>query len=470
MGLISRVKHQLFGYDAVATKPTRRKAPVTTLRSEDAEQTSRDRRALVATTRDLARNFSVAAWAIRKHLDYVSTFSFQSKTGDTALDTRIEELVAWWSRPQNFDVAGRHGRHRFTKLLETSRTRDGDVLTLKMADGRLQAIEGDRIRVPDGGFPSTLGLDPDEFVHGVQVDRYGAARAYSICKRNGDRMEFDRILRATFTVPLGYYERFDQVRGVSPLSTAINPLRDVYDNIDLALAKAKVQQLFAMVITSQAADAVGINTPTEDTDGDGTEDDKYECDVGKGPVKLEMDPGDDAKFLTDNTPSSNFQDFMSIVIAVGLKALDIPYTFYDATKGTYSANRQDLLIYEQSAANKRADVRDVLDNLTAWRLGLFIADGILELPAGMQLTDLAWEWQPHGLPWIDPLKEVNADVEAVRAGLASVPEVTKRRGRDAFDIADEQAEYLKYRESIGLPPLDTATTPEPPSEDDNSDE
>jgi len=97
----------IFGYDAVESK-NRRQAPTGRLRSEDKELLPHQRRKLTSASRDIHRNFTIAAWAIRKHLDYVSTFSFQSRTGSAELDGRIEDLTDWWSRPANCDVAARH--------------------------------------------------------------------------------------------------------------------------------------------------------------------------------------------------------------------------------------------------------------------------------------------------------------------------------------------------------------------------
>ena len=62
--------------------------------AEDKHLNVSGRKKLIDTTRDLYRNFAPAAWAIRKHLDYTSTFSFQARTGDDALNRRIEEFLA----------------------------------------------------------------------------------------------------------------------------------------------------------------------------------------------------------------------------------------------------------------------------------------------------------------------------------------------------------------------------------------
>src|SRR6185436_3946763 len=93
---------------------------------------------------------------------------------------------------------------------------------------------------------------------------------------------------------------------------------------------------------------------------------------------------------------------------------------------------------------KRRDVKELLNNITAWRIGLFVEDGILKLPAGVQIFDLKWDWLPTGMPWIDPLKETTADIARVQAGLDSPQRVCRRRGEDFFEIVDEIAVAQNY--------------------------
>lgn len=116
---LSRASSRRFGYDAVEDKD-RRKPPSSRTRGEDELLPTGKRKKLTATTRDIHRNFSIAGWAIRKHLDYVSTFSFQGRTGIKDLHDRIEELFAWWARPRNCDVTGRHNLGRLIRLTEAT--------------------------------------------------------------------------------------------------------------------------------------------------------------------------------------------------------------------------------------------------------------------------------------------------------------------------------------------------------------
>ena len=329
----------LFGYDAVESTG-RRRAVLGRRRSEDKELLPRQRIQLSSSTRDLRRNFAIAAWAVRKHLDYVSSFSFQADTGDDVLDDQIEQLMAWYGRPANCDAAGRASLSKITRLAEAHRTLDGDTFVNFLVDGRLQGIEGDRVIDPRDKVEIADGL---HWEHGVLVNGNGRAVGFAVHSRvgsSGEGLEFERVLAAFFCYQHGYYDRFDQVRGITPMAPAINSLRDVYENFDYALAKAKVSQLFALAFYREASDDVGITTETTETAADGSEQTGYQVDFAKGPVKLDLEAGDRAEFLESHTPSSEFQSFTNVMIAVALKSLDIPFSFYDESHTNYSGQRR----------------------------------------------------------------------------------------------------------------------------------
>jgi len=114
-----------FAYDAIAGD-NRRRAPKSRPQRESKILSEKGRRKLTATTQDLRRNYTIAAWAIRKHLDYVSSFTLQVNTGDKTLDDSIEKLMRWWGKRKNCDAAQRHPLRRMIRLAEAHRTVDGD--------------------------------------------------------------------------------------------------------------------------------------------------------------------------------------------------------------------------------------------------------------------------------------------------------------------------------------------------------
>ena len=447
-----------FNYDGANTD-TKRKQPLLRLKSTDQILTPTARKRLTSNTRDLMQNFSLAAWAVRRHLDYVSSFSFQPRTGDDELDTTLVALMKWYSRAPHSDVAARHSLPRLVRMAEERRVVDGDVFIIKMSSGHLQVIEGDRVRNPS----QTDSSQHDGYVHGVKATKGGRMSSIAVHTRtSGGGYEFERIVRSANVFHIGYYDRFDQVRGVSPLAPAINAFRDVMEASEYALAKMKVAQLFGLVFYRENPDDFG-ETASGDESG-------YDVNFGSGPVKLDLDPGDKAEFLESKSPPAEFQQFMQTAISVALKSLDLPFSFYDESFTNFFGSRAALLHYEKACKSKRAGLQELLDRITLWRLGLFISDGDLELPGGMQLRDVDWEWVHDGTPWWDPSKEVNGDILAINAGLKTRSQVIKERhGRDFRTVIDQLAREEEYIQASGVSSLAPEPVDIPDSEEEQED-
>ncbi|MFA9478517.1 phage portal protein [Phycisphaerales bacterium AB-hyl4] len=430
------------GYDATRETP-RRKPPRTKLRSEDQTLLPKERSRLTATTRDINRNFAIVAWMVRKHLDYVASHTFQATTADDGFNRELEAWLKEWSKRENCDVAGRHRLDRQIRLAEGRRCIDGDMLVYRLATGRLQAIEGDRCRLDRHNLPRDL--DPMDWTHGVRTNQAGKALAYMICNRAryGAGFEFRTILPARHVYQHAFFDRFDQVRGVSPIAAGVNTFRDAYDGIDYALVRAKVSQLFALAITTKDAE--------EEEDGEASE---YDVAFDKGPIQLNLDPGDDAKFLESNQPSDQFRHFMQVCIAVALKSLDIPFSFYDESFTNFYGSRGGLMQYLKSCKAKRRDVQEMLDWISEWRIGLAIQDGDLRLPRGWDRRDVTWQWVPDGVPWWDPAKEARGHAMSVAAGFDTFEHVVRETGGGTGDIYENlraNAKVLAFAKELGVP-------------------
>jgi capsid protein len=427
-----------FDYDGANTSD-RRFAPTTRLKSTDQILTPTKRKRLTNAARDLQRNFSVAAWAIRRHLDYVSRFSFEPKTGDKGLDAELRALMEWFSRPYNCDVAGRHSLPSLIRMAEERRTVDGDCFLVKLSNGQLQAIESDRVRDPDKNTTN-------DWVHGIQVSPGGRSKRVAIWRRDGTGgYDFERSIDAKNVYHLAYYQRFDQIRGVSLLAPAINTLRDCYEAYDYALAKLKVSQMFGLVLSRESSG--GFSDVTKDDDVTGG----YKVDFGKGPVMLDLDPGDEASIIESKNPSNEFQNFSQTMVSLSLKSLDIPMSFFDESFTNFFGSRAAFIHYEKACSAKKAALSDLLDHITGWRMKLFIADGTLKLPGRMTLGDLNWEWVSDGTPWWNPLQEINADIAAINSGLKTRSMVVRERhGKEFRDVVDQLQDEQEYMAAAGI--------------------
>jgi len=436
-GFIDRLRG-MFSVAYEASEPNhKRRDPGRRIRSSDDATTEGQRRQLINNASDLNRNFSVAAWAIRKHLDYVSSFTLQARTPNPEFNRQLESFVASWSKPKRFDVGKRHGLRRFIRMAEARRVMDGDVFLVKQRTGQLQAIEADRVRTPDHKDDMAKGA---EYAHGIRLGRGGTMAGVSVHKRSiqGSGYTFEKEIRAANVCQLAYWDGFDSKRGISPLSAAINDFQDVREVRDYAKAKAKITQLFALAITRESDDTEAIS-------------DDYSVDFGKGPIKLDLDPGDGVDFLESKHPSTEFQAFLQTCLMAAMKSLDMPWSFYDESFTNFFGSRAALGHYLTSCKSKRDDLVELLDDITSWRLALAIGNGELILPAGMAFGNLSWEWVPAGVPWWDPLKDIKASVMAIEAGLTTRSRVVKEvYGEEWTDTIDKLAGEQTYAETAGV--------------------
>lgn len=433
------------GYDALEPRG-RRRAPLSVVRHADRDLDKNKRQKLAATAQDAIRNFELAGWMVRKHLDYVTSFTYQFNSGNAAVDDAIEAFMLQWSDKRRFDYAGRHSMRRFMRMAEARRVVDGDVGIIKVASGlrygTLQAIESDRIQNPDNS-----GKD-DTWINGVHLDATGSAIGYGIHSRGmmSGGYEFDREVSAKSMCLHAWWDssfRFDAVRGVSPLTACLNRAKDLYEGFDYTLAKIKLSQVFGLKITRDLETGAVAEQASDRT-----------VDFGKGPVYLDLDPGEDANFLESATPATETAEFYTMMTMVMLKALDIPYSFADEAHTNFYGSRGGVMQYIRSCESKIQDNRELLNEITRWRLGLAIARG--ELPGVIDAFDdfdafmSNGEWVSAGVPFWDAAKEVVGYKDAIGAALSNPQLVCRETGTDFYQNVDRIAEAMEYAKSKGV--------------------
>lgn len=461
--MLPKVLSRMFGYDG-ATDTGRRRSIVTTNRHEDEIATQQQRKILQANAQDLARNYTLVKWAVAKHLDYVTCFSFQARTGDTAFDAELEEWMMDRTKRKRFDIANRHPLRRAIRLSESCRVLGGDVGWLAINPpgnspdgGKIQFIESDLIRTPSETF------ETEKWFNGVLTNTAGATIAYALHKRKGSQYEFTRTVPADSLYLHAWYDgRFDQVRGISPIVSALNWFRDTYEGFEYTLAKLKIAQLFGIKITRSAElGTFGAPTPTLDSDGDGVADSNYKVELGKGPFMLDMEQGDDAAFLESKIPAQETTDFLKLMIHVALRSLDIPYSFFDESFTNFYGSRGGLIQYLKSCRTKIQDNQDVLEWWTDWAIGRAVMRGELDLPGGFDASDIKYEWVQDGVPWWDPAKELKGQGMAVGMCASTYQRVAIEGGSDFYDNVDQNAVAVAYARDKGLELQLPDAAPEP---------
>ena len=426
--------NRLLGYQAVVSTPRRSQTFLKpTLKSEDRVLPYHERSKLLALTRNLVRNFSAVAWAVRQHCTYVSSFSPAIRGVQQALKQDIARRLQQWQQPHNFDITRRRSLSEILFQAEWCRVVDGDVFLISLDGKSVFLVEGDRVtnfKEVEDQYSKQFESGQLNYVEGVIIDTLGAPVAYSIGRRAASRegLEFDLITPAVNTYHLAYWSRHDQVRGISPLASAAAVFQDLYETLDYEVTKHKIAQLFGIKIIHE-------NAPLF-TAADATQEEDYPIDFGRGPYVVDLRPGDDIQVIESNHPAATSTDFYKHLITLALKALDLPYSFYDESATNYSSSRLAWLQYLATVKQKQQSLLSFLRWLTNKWLRSSIENG--ELPEEAYLASI--EWVPVGQPWIDPLKEVQADVLALQNGLISRQEIARRHGKDYATILEEMIE------------------------------
>lgn len=447
-----------FGYNCVEDLG-RRQSSRTELRVEDDVLTISKRRKMNSTAIDQQRNLSLVAWMIRLHLDYVSSFNLFVRTKNDELDEATEELFKQHASPENFDIAERHDRDTAMRLFETGKIVGGDCLFLKLDSGHMQGIESDRICRPSDAIPRFSKELQDT---GLVVDSYGKVLQYCICKKtkNSEAMLFDKFAPADTAIYDGYFTRFSQTRGVSPLSTAINSFQDLYEAWEWTLLKIKLHSLFGLAFKKEAQSGLPFNaqgySSTEQSRTGNSSAVPREVTLSKGLMTVELKPGEGLDTIESKTPSSEMISYSEMIVRVGLLSLDIPYTCYDSRSGTFAVSLADSRKYERISESKQRKNQYVLQRYSNWKIDQWSQDpdklGKLLRKARMTPDQLKrkLEWIPTGTPWLDKLNEIQGDTKAVALGVDSRQRICRRKGRDFFKIADELGEEEEYLKSKGV--------------------
>lgn len=437
-----------YGYDAIAPSNKRERIQVHN-GTEDEILRQQDRASLISVSRTLHRNSSLVQWMIERHLDFVSSFSFQCMHPDKGFKRAVEELIIERSKRQNADVTGRFRLDKLIRLSECSRTTDGDLLHVHLANDRIQTISGDRIRNQEGA-------DQEGWINGVRLRKDGSVRSYGIYRRKYGGYEWERELSSSNAFLHGYFKKGSQYRGISPLASACNGLRDIYTTMELARAKMKVGQIFALALKSNpnpipgVPDIAGHATTVQKSGGDGSTVRTTKVDFGAGPQVLNLKGDEEAKFLESNAPGGGFLDLHEAEVAVALKCLDLPYSFFDESHTNFVGQLAALQLYKVACRTKCDDNVELLDWHTDHWLVNAILDRELTLPRGMTVDQVPYAWIARGIPWWDKAKQIRGELAAISGGLGNPQDTCREMGVEFEHNIDMTAAALQYaQEKLG---------------------
>ena len=234
-------------------------------------------------------------------------------------------------------------------------------------------------------------------------------------------------------------DRIRQTRGNSVFASVYSRLNDLKDYEESERVAARIGAAFAFAIT-KSLDTPGASTPTDMR--------WREMDIAPGIIADNLQEGEKLESIKNERPSNLIKDFRTTQLQSVSGGTGASFsTFSKQYDGSYSSQRQELMESFQSYRSIRMRfVNNFVDRVYRDFVALVQLVGIINLSAVDPRTLFDAAHLGSGVPYIDPKREVDADVIRVAAGFRSRHETTLERGgnpADTFKLIVDETEKDK---------------------------
>jgi lambda family phage portal protein len=298
---------------------------------------------------------------------------------------------------------------------------------------------------------------------GKEFDKDGRLAAFHLYEEHpGETMFFSNVsalqfIRVTSDHMLHCYKplRAGLLRGQPHLASVLVLLHELSKYSDACVVAKQIQAMFAGFVTRITPDGDVIPT---DLPGTGVT--TYEPpgvklgEVEPGSFNY-LSPGEDIKFpaLPQN---SDMQMFMNVMLHQFAAAIGA--TYEQVTGDLRGVNLSSIRAGVQDAHRKceqfiyNVVVTQFCQPTLRWWLDEAVLTGRLKLPGYAEDPEqyLDVTWTPSGWPWIDPQKDIEAKMTAVRCGFTSRETVCAEAGEDASAIDQQQVRDNARADAAGL--------------------
>jgi lambda family phage portal protein len=423
----------------------------------DTENTDKTQRDLIkARARYLEDNSDIAGAAIGGIVRNVvgTGIKPQARTGDDELNKQIEALWAEWCRAENCDITGQQTFSELQAMLLRRKVVDGEIFIKKTVNRRgkfplrLQVIKSDLL----SQYLITAPKTGNVIRSGVELDDHLKPLAYWIDRKSPDgyiQYDPDRV-PAGQIIHLWTRKQPDQIRGVSDLAPIIKRLKDTQDYLDAETVAARIAACFSVFITTQdgAPGKIGRIGNAKDPEG------KKLQSLRPGMIKY-LAPGEKVETANPSRGMANARDYVAIQERLAGAGLGMSYELMsrDFDKASFSSARQGML---EDRKTFEPIQNYLAEHLCApiyreW-MDLCVMAGLLNIPDYYQNKEKyqACEWVSPGWAWIDPSKEVNADIMALQNGGKTLSQWCAERGYDWREQLEQMALEKDTAEALGL--------------------
>ena len=363
-----------------------------------------------------------------------SGIDVQVQSDNRRWDDKVEQYWReWWDNEA--DIRGLHAGWQIEQLAYRSMQVDGDILFVLTSEGQIQAIEADRIMSPSD-------IKDEICVQGVQVDRYGRPVAFWVAPQSESRsyMTYKKTemyrYDAKDVVYLPNMNRFSLTRGVPVFASNMQLFDDIDAFIETCILHAKTAASHVLFVerTGGASGIDGVET-VEDSYGN----ERQEQVVSPGMI-MYGNPGEKATMVGTTQTMVQFAPFVQQLLRfTGLKfGMPLEMLALDFSQTTFSSARAALQVAQKSFMTQhKIMVRRFIEPIMRWKVDQWVKEG------RFRRKDYSVSATPPKSISVDPLKEVNAEVQKTQHGFSTNREVCAAQGMDWMEIINQRAKEIE---------------------------
>jgi lambda family phage portal protein len=306
---------------------------------------------------------------------------------------------------------------------------------------RVLPLEGEWLSDTEASSPS----DGCTIAAGIELDRYGRPVSYYLTPPELGKPE---KVGAASIIHGFEVKRPMQSRGEPWLSSVIETLMNERDLVDAELKGAVLTASLGIAVESEHHSSV-------DTTTYGDSDDPVQA-LGLGSV-VRLYPGEKVNAFSHTRPSQQIAPFRQMLRGDIAGALRIPqrYLDRDVSRANYSSMRADMLDTQRLLA----PVREMVGHRTIGALYRLAAPFISAM-TGIAIDPRKYRLLPDGQPYVDPVKDIRASVDAIAAGLSTHEAEISARGGDYRQVWKQIAKEQEEAKALGIT-LDLGATNAP---------
>ncbi|WP_282334083.1 phage portal protein [Pinibacter soli] len=417
-------------------------------------------------SRELGRNNPYAINAVRAiRNNVVGTGIIPTAKGAGIGKNQLKQLKeAWndWAGKTNCDFDDMNTFYGLESIIMKTVVESGECLIRKVrstsADDiplRLQILEGDYI--DSSKHNGQWQPDNTMLYYGIKFAKDGKRLGYWIFRHHPN--EFGAVsdfVPASDMIHVYEVERPGQMRGVPFSCGAMLRLKDLDDYEFTERIRSKVAAAFAVFITD---DATSENKP-----GDGVDDLEK---VEPGMIK-HLKPGQGIS-VAQPPMTQGFSEF----VKSNLRGISAGFgTSYETLTNDYSnvnfsSGRMGWLEFNRNVEHLQWNllIPRFCDKVYPWFVEACQLKGIIPFGAKVKVT-----WTPPRREMIDPLKEIQAIKEQLRAGLCSWQDVVRMFGYIPEELTEELKQDAEMWDNLELKPtIDARFDPNRPPDQEPQD-